>query len=81
MKDETLEEYTNRLADEIVEGKREFLPNEEPSPEARLSIVQILSERGYNPEFYRYANDLLRISCSEISDDDEQNEIIGVEPW
>ena len=83
MENETLEEQAERLASKIIENEgsqSSFKRDDEPSSELQQLIVRNLREHGYKAEFYRYSNEPLGIMLSKIRDD-EQDEIIGVEPW
>lgn len=83
MENETLEEQAERLASKIIENEGiqiSFKRDDEPSSELQQLIVRNLRERSYKAEFHRYSNKPLGVMLSKIRDD-EQDEIIGVEPW
>ncbi len=83
MGNETLEEKAKRLADITIEnegGQTHFYPNDEPSPELQQLIVEILNERGYKAQFYRYSNEPLSIMLSK-NQDYEQDESNSTDGW
>lgn len=68
-----IDRQADELAEKLIEcigNSTSFRPNDEPSPELQAAVTKVLSERGYKTDFFRFSNEPLRVSISEIEDEE-----------